>query len=89
MMPPIRFALGQRIVQTTITGGSYSYTLTAARPYQTKAGAPSAVLTWAGTCAVCGDAFSATSGRKPRELVRTCRSHRGTYRHSRKAVAHA
>jgi len=89
MMPPIRFSLGQRIVQTTKTGGCYGYTLTAADPYLTKAGAPSAVLTWAGTCAVCGEVFSATSGRKPRELVRTCLSHRGMHRYSRKAVAHA
>jgi hypothetical protein len=58
-LPNIRFALGERIVERTNSRRAHAYTLVAVKPYQTKAGASSALLTSAGNCAVCGETFTA------------------------------
>ena len=72
----MNYQIGHRIQQQT-RNGRFGYRLESVEPYTTIRGVPSAILTWRGTCAVCGAAFSVTSGRKPaRWLQRTCEQHR-------------
>ena len=87
----LRWRVGDAF-QQKVGGYVHAYRLTAVAPYVTLKGHPSLVLYWAGACAVCGGALVATTGRRPKSLVRTCLAHRGQWDGRRpgwKSGAHA
>jgi len=65
--------------QERARGLVHTYRLTAIAPHTTRAGLPSVITYWRGTCAVCGGVLMALAGKQPRELVRTCLQHRGQW----------
>lgn len=65
--------------QEKASGFVHTYRLTAIAPHTTRKGHASLLLYWRGTCAACGGILVALSGRRPRELVRTCLAHRGRW----------
>jgi hypothetical protein len=76
----LQYAVSDQVEQKT-RNGRFGYQLTDIKPYTTIHGVPSAILTWRGTCAVCGAPFTVTTGRQPpRWLRRTCPKHRGHYK---------
>jgi hypothetical protein len=78
----MRYEIGEWLQQRA-RGVHHGYKLTAISDYTTKRGHASKVLTWLGSCACCGRPFTATSGRRPKCLARTCPDHRGKYRGGR------
>jgi hypothetical protein len=64
----MNYQIGHRIQQQT-RNGRFGYRLESVEPYTTIRGVPSAILTWRGTCAVCGAAFSVHFGQKTRTVV--------------------
>lgn len=65
--------------QEKASGYVHTYCLTAIAPHTTRKGHAWLLLYWRGTCAACGGILVALSGRRPRELVRTCLTHRGQW----------
>ena len=76
-LPRLRFKMGDTFRERGARGRTFVYRLVGAAPYETRSGAASALLTWQGQCAMCGAAFTLTTGRRPHELARTCERHRG------------
>jgi hypothetical protein len=68
------------LIQQQARGLHHGYQLLAVDDYKNRFGFASKLLTWLGTCAVCGRQFTARSGRRPKGLVRTCGFHRGQFR---------
>jgi len=57
----------------------HNYRLAAIKPHTNKNGTASALLYWSGICVICGAGLVALSGRRPRDLLRTCARHRGQW----------
>ena len=75
----LRWAVGDTI-QDRAAGLVHTYRLAEIRPYTSaRTGHATATLHWRGSCVVCGAAFVCITGRRPRELVRTCLDHRGQW----------
>lgn len=79
-MTDSHWSAGDTITQTGLGGRVFVYRLLGIEPYVRRNGAETILLSWEGRCTICGDAFIAKSGRKPRYLVRTCLADRGTPR---------
>jgi len=60
-------------------GYVHTYRLTAIAPHTNRTGYQSVLLYWRGSCVVCGGVLVALSGRRPKELARTCLAHRGAF----------
>jgi hypothetical protein len=73
------YQVGDRIQQQA-NGLRFGYRLLSVEPYVNRFGFQSTLLTWHATCAVCGKAFEARSGRRRKALPRTCPAHRGNFR---------
>lgn len=57
--------------------GGLTFELIAVEPYTRKTdGQPSALLTWRGSCAACGEPFDARTGLRARWVNKRCRRHR-------------
>ena len=75
----LRWHVGDTI-QDKAKGYIHTYRLAAIRPYTSpRTGHETALLHWRGSCVVCGTGFIAITGRRPRELARTCLDHRGQW----------
>jgi hypothetical protein len=78
-MAAMTYAIGH-LLQQQSRGVRHGYRLLSIEPYTTKHGYESKLLTWTGTCAVCGRQFECRSGRRPHHLPRTCEHHRRQFR---------
>jgi hypothetical protein len=75
----VRWAIGDPF-QDRVGGYVHTYRLAEIRPYTSpRTGHQTATLHWLGSCVVCGAAFMCVSGRRPKDLVRTCLDHRGQW----------
>lgn len=74
----VRWRVGDTITDKA-AGYVHTYVLTAIAPHTTWSGHASALLYWRGSCVVCGGIVVALSGRRPKELARTCMAHRGQW----------
>lgn len=77
-LPALRFAIGDTYRERGARKRAFDYELVEIAPHQTRSGAASFVLTWRGRCVLCGADFTQKTGRRPRQMLRTCSRHRGT-----------
>jgi hypothetical protein len=67
---------GQLEISGVIHPQGREYTLLEVAPYITKSGRAAKLLTWEGTCTVCGEEFTFQSGKARFHPTATCEHHR-------------